>query len=118
MILATAVILMYDVFFNGTNVAWFGSYFDIAYSSIGLYNKSWQIQEGWITLEFTSMVIVGIVITATMAVMWLLEKVRQKISYFNKMDDPPFAIAKEVFASNFEKLRNWKDQGEEKPKTP
>jgi hypothetical protein len=64
------------------------------------------------------MVIVGIVITATMAVMWLLEKVRQKISHFSKMDEPPFAIAKEVFASNFEKLRNWKDQGEEKPKTP
>ena len=53
-----------------------------------------------------------------MTVMWLLEKLRQKISYFlNKMDELPFTLANEVFASNFEKLRNWKDQEEEKPKT-
>jgi hypothetical protein len=53
-----------------------------------------------------------------MAVMWLLEKSRQKIAYFlRKTDELPFALAKEVFASNFEKLRNWKDQEEEEPKT-
>ena len=45
-----------------------------------------------------------------MAFMWLLEKLRQKISYFSKMDESPFALAKEVFASNFEKTKKKKNQ--------